>query len=103
LAAGPLVARAEVAVGVIGRELGRRALLHLAQPGPLRALGRNEDPFAGQRVVAPVGMLEEQCLGLIGHACGSLSLSIDTTNDAAIVVPEARVVKRTRASLTCRQ
>lgn len=54
--ANPGVARAEIAIWVILRKIGGLWLFRLALPGSLGAMRRDEDVFAGQRVVPPVWM-----------------------------------------------
>ena len=53
-AAGPGVARAEVAVRVVRRAAGRRGRLHLALPRAGGAVRRHQDPLAGELVEPPV-------------------------------------------------
>ena len=53
-AARALVARAEVAAGIVRRPLAARRRLVTPLPRPLRALGRHQHPLAGQRVEAAV-------------------------------------------------
>jgi len=54
LAPGAFVARAKITGGVIGRPGLRLLLLHLAQPGALRPMRRDQNPLAGERVEAAV-------------------------------------------------
>lgn len=49
---GALVAGAEIAVRVVVNVREARGGIDLALPGALRAMGRNQDPLAAQRVVA---------------------------------------------------
>ncbi len=53
-AADAQVPRTEIAIRVMGERRRRRFRLTLALPGALRAVGRHQDPFAGQRIESAV-------------------------------------------------
>ena len=55
--AGALIAGAEIACGIVMQGDRRGGLRNLALPGPLGAMGRNQDPRLPQRIPAPVRKL----------------------------------------------
>ena len=73
-AAGPRVARTEVAGGIVVRPLLDGVLFHLALPGALGAVGRDQDPLARQRVPTPVRVIGEGKLGHRAPSCSAQTL-----------------------------
>ena len=56
-AAGARVARTQVAGGVVIGLCGAASFFHLPLPGALRAVRRNQHPFAGERIEPAMGIL----------------------------------------------
>ena len=79
LAACAFVSRAQVALRVVGGPVFGRCFLDLSQPGALRSMRRNENPFIRQWIVAAMWEREEVHLGFI------VWLEVDLVKEKVIV------------------
>ena len=59
----PLVAGAEITLGIVGGQIVLGWTLHLSLPGSLGAMGRDEYPIAVEQIAAAVGMFGRVELG----------------------------------------